>query len=142
METFVYRKIYVVQDASTTDANGTSERPFPTIESAMARLNALVEKNILSISESMPGDVHFTGSFTASSIGGSGFINLPSGVGHLKIVGEGSGATINANTRGRVLNIPSGTNVTLENITLKSGSATNGGGIKTQEILPLTKALQ
>ncbi|MBR3549767.1 MAG: leucine-rich repeat protein [Treponema sp.] len=129
VETFVYRKIYVVQDASTTDANGTSERPFPTIESAMARLNALVEKNILSISESMPWEVHFTGSFTASSIGGSGFINLPSGVGHLKIVGEGSGATINANTRGRVLNIPSGTNVTLENITLKSGSATNGGGI-------------
>ncbi|MBO4387151.1 MAG: hypothetical protein J5817_09095, partial [Treponema sp.] len=122
VHTFIYRKIYVDSASSSTKQNGTSEQPYKAIESAMARLSEVAGANIVtSISETTPWELHVTGTFTASSIDGNGFIDIPSSLTYLKIVGEGSGATIDANTKGRVLNIPSGANVTLESITLKNG---------------------
>ncbi|MBR4245619.1 MAG: hypothetical protein IKQ13_01330 [Treponema sp.] len=131
VETFVYRKIYVSQTGNDTSGNGTSEKPFATIEKAMTRLTEVATKGIRSgeISAATPWELHVSGTYTASSISGGGFLDIPSVVDYLKIVGEGSGATIDANTKGRVLNIPSSATVTLENITLKNGRATNGGGI-------------
>lgn len=130
VETFVYRKIYVEQGASSSNANGTSERPYPSIESAMTRLSEVAGANtITGISATNPWELHVKGTLKAPSGIGQNFINVPSSVGHLKIVGEGSGATIDADSKCRVLNVASGANVTVENITLKNGSTTTGGGV-------------
>lgn len=130
VHTFVYRKIYVEQGASSSNANGTSERPYPSIESAMARLGEVAGAGIItSISATNPWELHVKGTLTAPSGIGQNFINVPSSVGHLAIIGEGSGATIDADSKCRVLNVASGANVTVQNITLKNGSATTGGGV-------------
>lgn len=130
VETFVYRKIYVEQGASSSNANGTSERPYPSIESAMTRLSEVAGAGIItSISATNPWELHVKGTLTAPSDIEQNFINVPSSVGHLAIIGEGSGATIDADSKCRVLNVASGANVTVQNITLKNGSATTGGGV-------------
>lgn len=130
VETFVYRKIYVEQGASSSNANGTSERPYPSIESAMTRLSEVAGAGIItSISATNPWELHVKGTLKAPSGIGQNFINVPSSVGHLAIIGEGSGATIDADNKCRVLNVASGANVTVENIMLKNGSATTGGGV-------------
>ncbi|HBB14386.1 MAG TPA: hypothetical protein DCZ76_08935 [Treponema sp.] len=130
VETFVYRKIYVEQGASSSNANGTSERPYPSIESAMTRLSEVAGANIITgISATNPWELHVKGTLKAHSGIGQDFINVPSSVGHLAIIGEGSGATIDADNKCRVLNVASGASVTVENITLKNGSATTGGGV-------------
>lgn len=130
VETFVYRKIYVEQGASSSNANGTSERPYPSIESAMTRLSEVAGAGIITgISATNPWELHVKGTLKAPSGIGQDFINVPSSVGHLAIIGEGSGATIDADSKCRVLNVASGANVTVQNITLKNGSATTGGGV-------------
>lgn len=130
VHTFVYRKIYVEQGASSSNANGTSERPYPSIESAMTRLSEVAGAGIITgISATNPWELHIKGTLKAPSGIGQDFINVPSSVGYLKIVGEGSGATIDADTKCRVLNVASGASVTVQNITLKNGSATTGGGV-------------
>lgn len=129
VHTFVYRTIYVDSASSSSKPNGTSEQPYKTIESAMTRLNEVAAKNIISVSATNPWELHVKGTLKAPSGIGQDFINVPSSVGHLKIVGEGSGATIDADSKCRVLNVASGANVTVENITLKNGSATTGGGV-------------
>lgn len=130
VETFVYRKIYVEQGASSSNANGTSERPYPSIESAMTRLSEVAGANIITgISATNPWELHVKGTLKAPSGIGQNFINVPSSVGHLKIVGEGSGATIDADSKCRVLNVASGANVTVQNITLKNGRTSFGGGV-------------
>ncbi len=134
VECFVYRKIYVKQGASDSGATGTSELPFGTIEKAMARLNEVAGKNIRQseISGTSPWELHVNGTPTVptSSIAGGSFIDVSSSIGHLAIIGEGSGATIDANNKGRVLNIASGASVTVQNITLKNGNSTEGGGVR------------
>ena len=130
VETFVYRKIYVEQGASSSNANGTSERPYPSIESAMTRLSEVAGAGIITgISATNPWELHVKGTLKAPSGIGQDFINVPSSVGHLKIVGEGSGATIDADSKCRVLNVASGANVTVQNITLKNGRTSFGGGV-------------
>lgn len=130
VHTFVYRTIYVDSASSSSNANGTSERPYPSIESAMTRLSEVAGANIITgISATNPWELHVKGTLKAPSGIGQDFINVPSSVGHLKIVGEGSGATIDADSKCRVLNVASGANVTVQNITLKNGSATTGGGV-------------
>lgn len=129
VHTFVYRKIYVDSASSSTNPNGTSEQPYKTIESAMTRLNEVAAKNIISISETSPWELHVTGTLTAPSGTGENFINVTPAIGHLKIVGEGSGATIDADSKGRVLNVQNGASVTIKDITLKKGSAVTGGGV-------------
>ncbi len=130
VETFVYRKIYVEQGASSSNANGTSERPYPSIESAMTRLSEVAGAGIITgISATNPWELHVKGTLKAPSGIEQNFINVPSSVGHLAIIGEGSGATIDADSKCRVLNVASGANVTVQNITLKNGSATTGGGV-------------
>lgn len=129
VHTFVYRTIYVDSASSSTNPNGTSEQPYKTIESAMTRLNEVAAKNIISISETSPWELHVTGTLTAPSGTGENFINVTPAIGYLKIVGEGSGATIDADTNCRVLNVASGANVTIENITLKNGRQSGGSGV-------------
>ncbi len=133
VETFVYRTIYVKQGADDSTATGTTELPFGTIEKAMERLNEVAAKGIRAseISETTPWELHVTGTPTvpASTISGGSFINVSSTIGNLAIIGEGDGATIDANSKGRVLNVASGANVTIKDITLKGGNATSGGCI-------------
>ena len=133
VETFIYRTIYVKQDADDSTATGTTELPFGTIEKAMERLNEVAAKGIRAseISETTPWELHVTGTPTvpASTISGGSFINVSSTIGNLAIIGEGDGATIDANSKGRVLNVASGANVTIKDITLKGGNATSGGCI-------------
>ena len=133
VETFIYRTIYVKQGADDSTATGTTELPFGTIEKAMERLNEVAAKGIRAseISETTPWELHVTGTPTvpASTISGGSFINVSSTIGNLAIIGEGDGATIDANSKGRVLNVASGANVTIKDITLKGGNATSGGCI-------------
>lgn len=130
VETFVYRKIYVEQGASSSNANGTSERPYPSIESAMTRLSEVAGANIITgISATNPWELHVKGTHKAPSGIGNNFINATSAIQYLKIIGEGSGATIDADTNCRVLNVASGANVTIENITLKNGRQSGGSGL-------------
>ena len=123
VETFVYRKIYVSQTGNDTSGNGTSERPFATIEKAMARLNEVAAKGIRSeeISAATPWELHVSGTITATAITGEALIEADSTVGNLAIIGEGSGATINANKKGRVLYVDSDTSVTIKSVTLTGG---------------------
>lgn len=133
VETFVYRKIYVSQTGNDTSGNGTSERPFATIEKAMARLNEAASKGIRAneISTDNPWELHVSGTPTAptSNISGNALIDVSSTIGNLAIIGDGSGATIDANSKGRVVNVAAGANATMQNITLKGGNATSGGCI-------------
>lgn len=129
VHTFVYRTIYVDSASSSSKPNGTSEQPYKTIESAMTRLNEVAAKNIISISETSPWELHVKGTHKAPSGIGNNFINATSAIQYLKIIGEGSGATIDADTNCRVLNVASGANVTIENITLKNGRQSGGSGV-------------
>lgn len=123
VETFVYRKIYVSQTGNDTSGNGTSERPFATIEKAMARLKEVASKGIRSeeISADTPWELHVSGTITATAITGEALIEADSTIGNLAIIGEGSGATINANKKGRVLHVDSNTSVTIKSVTLTGG---------------------
>ncbi len=134
VKTFVYRKVYVAASGYPAgEATGTSERPFNTMEAAMARLTEVASSlnSTMAITESNPWELHVIGTITApSSFSEVSFINVPGTITQLKILGEGSGATIDANSKARVLYISSGANVTIENITLTNGNASeNGGGV-------------
>ena len=135
VKTFVYRSVYLSSSGNNTTANGTSERPYKTAEAAMARLKELASTSIHSISETTPWELHVVGTIKASSIAenSKAFIDVPSSIGFLKIVGEGSGATLDANEKGRVLYVANGANVTIQNITLQKGKVTGdgnyGGGV-------------
>ena len=129
VKTFVYRSVYLSSSGNDTTANGTSERPYKTAEAAMARLTELASTSIHSISEATPWELHVVGTIKASSISGAAFIDVPSSIGNLKIVGEGDNATIDANQKGRVLYVQNGANVTIQNITLKKGSNQFGAGV-------------
>ncbi len=133
VETFVYRKIYVSQGASTSNATGTSERPFATIEQAMARLNEAASKGIRSgeITASNPWELHVSGTITATAITGSegAVIEVDEDIKCLAIIGEGSGATIDANALGTVVHVGGGGGVSMENVTLKNGASLYGGGV-------------
>lgn len=135
VKTFVYRSVYLSSSGDNDTANGTSERPYKTVEAAMARLTELANTSIHSISETTPWELHVVGTIKATSIAPSSkaFIDVPSSITYLKIVGEGSGATIDANEKGRVLYVANGANVTIQNITLQKGKVTGdgnyGGGV-------------
>jgi len=133
VETFVYRKIYVKQGADDSTATGTSERPFPTIEKAMERLTEAASKGIRSgeISAETPWELHVTGTPTAptSNITGNAIIDVNSTIGHLAIIGEGSGATIDANSKGRIVYVSGGASVTMQDVTLTNGSSDIGGAV-------------
>ncbi|MBP5697205.1 MAG: hypothetical protein J6X11_11265 [Treponema sp.] len=109
VETFVYRKIYVKQGADDSTATGTSERPFPTIEKAMERLTEAASKGIRSgeITASNPWELHVSGTITATAITGSegAVIEVDEDIKCLAIIGEGSGATIDANALGTVVHV-------------------------------------
>ncbi|MCR5317153.1 MAG: hypothetical protein K6E22_02915, partial [Treponema sp.] len=131
VETFVYRKIYVKQGASDSDATGTSERPFGTIEKAMARLSEAASKGIRSgqISATTPWELHVSGTFTATEITGEAFITVTAPITHLALIGEGSGATIDANALGTVVHVGGDASVSMQNLTLQNGNTTSGGGV-------------
>lgn len=131
VKTFVYRSVYLSSSGNNDTANGTSERPYKTAGAAMARLTELASTSIHSISETNPWELHVVGTIKASSIAPSSkaFIDVPSSIGFLKIVGEGSGATLDADQKGRVLYVQNGANVTIQNITLKKGSNQFGAGV-------------
>lgn len=130
VKTFVYRSVYLSSNGNDTTANGTSERPYKTAEAAMARLTELASTSIHSISEATPWELHVVGTIKASSIAANSkaFIDVPGSISFLKIVGEGSGATLDANEKGRVLYVANGANVTIKDITLQKGKVTENGG--------------
>jgi len=131
-ETFVYRKIYVSESGDDTGGTGTSERPFATIQRAMKRLNEVAGLNVTSeaISSSTPWELHVKGCPTPpSSISGLVLIDVTSTIGHLKIIGDGSGAKIDANKKGRIISVQASASVSMQNIELTKGWANNGGGV-------------
>jgi len=131
VKTFVYRKVYVSASGYPAgEATGTSERPFNTMKAAMARLTEVASSlnSTMAITESNPWELHVIGTIKATSIYGNAFIDVPSSIGFLKIVGEGSGATLDANEKGRVLYVANGANVTIKDITLQKGKVTENGG--------------
>jgi len=131
VKTFVYRKVYVSQYGSA-DGNGTSERPFDTVAKAMNHINQASGDlaSTLGIAESTPWELHVKGSPTGptNTISGNALINVVPGINYLKIIGEGSGATISANSKGRVLYVGGSTSVTIENVTLTGGNTNQDGG--------------
>lgn len=131
VETFVYRKIYISSSGNDTTGNGTSERPFATIEQAMARLNEAASKGILSgqISATTPWELHVTGTFTATEITGDAFITVTATITHLALIGEGSGATIDADDKGTIVYVGGSASVSMQNLTLQNGNDTRGGGV-------------
>ncbi|MBR4386753.1 MAG: hypothetical protein IKP51_09565 [Treponema sp.] len=132
VETFVYRKIYVSGSGSDTSGTGTSERPFASIQKAMVRLNEVApyDDTSESIAQDQPWELHVSGCpALPESITGGSLIDVTSSIHYLKIVGDGSGATIDANKKGRVLNVGAGSYVSIENVTLKNGSSSFGGGV-------------
>lgn len=135
VKTFVYRSVYLSSSGEDATANGTSEHPYQTAKAAMARLTELAATSIYSINETTPWELHVVGTIKASSIAANSkaFIDVPSSITYLKIVGEGSGATLDANEKGRVLYVANGANVTIQNITLQKGKVTGdgnyGGGV-------------
>ncbi len=135
VETFVYRKIYVSQTGNDTSGNGTSELPFATIEKAMTRLNEVASKGIRAseIRTDNPWELHVSGTPTAptSNISGNALIDVSSTIGNLAIIGEGSGATIDANQKGRVLYVASNTSVTIKSVTLTGGGVPSSIGRNT-----------
>ena len=131
VENFVYRKIYVSQGADDNTATGTSERPFPTIEKAMARLTEAASKGIRSgeITATTPWELHVTGTLTAAPITGDALIKVDDNISFLKIIGDGSGATIDANSNGRIVYVDGGASVTMQDVTLTHGSSDIGGAV-------------
>ena len=137
VKTFVYRKVYVSQYGSA-DGNGTSERPFDTVAKARNHINQASGDlaSTLGIAESTPWELHVKGSPTGptNTISGNALINVVPGINYLKIIGEGSGATISANSKGRVLYVKGGTSVTVENVTLTGGNTNqDGGGVHVEQ---------
>ncbi|MBR4387143.1 MAG: hypothetical protein IKP51_11560 [Treponema sp.] len=136
VESFVYRKIYVSQGASTSTATGTSERPFATIEQAMARLNEAASNGIRSgqITATTPWELHVTGTITATEpISGDALIRVDDTIAYLAIIGEGSGATIDADKKGTIVYVGGDASVSMQTVTLKNGydptSTVGGGGV-------------
>lgn len=134
VKTFVYRSVYLSSSGNNDTANGTSERPYKTAEAAMARLTELASTSIHSISEATPWELHVIGEIKANSntdlASSSCFVNVSGlSIQHLAIIGEGSGAIINANEKATVLHVCGGANVSMENITLTKGSGVSGGGV-------------
>lgn len=134
VKTFVYRSVYLSSSGDDTTANGTSERPYKTVKKAMERLTELATNSVLTTSEDSPWELHVIGEIKANSntdlASSSWFVNVSGlSIQHLAIIGEGSGAIINANEKAPVLHVCSGANVSMENITLTKGSGGSGGGV-------------
>ena len=136
VETFVYRRIYVSQTGNDTTGTGTSERPFATIQKAMNRLSEVATLNVTkdAISATTPWELHVIGCPTppSGSISGNGLIDATSDIQFLKIVGDGDGAKIDADEKGRILYVNAGVTVSMQNIELTKGKATGdigGGGV-------------
>ena len=131
-ETFVYRKIYVAENGNDS-GTGTSERPFATIQKAMNRLNEVASHSVTkeAISATTPWELHVIGCPTppSSSISGNGLIVATSNIQFLKIVGDGEGAKIDANGKGRILYVKNGATVSMQNIELTNGSSASGSGV-------------
>ncbi|MBP5439083.1 MAG: hypothetical protein J6Y30_14005 [Treponema sp.] len=132
VETFVYRQIYVSSSGNDTSGNGTIEKPFATIEKAMTRLTEVATKGIRSgeISAANPWELHVSGTITATELSNEeAVIYVDANIAHLAIIGEGSGATIDADDLGTILYIGGDANVSMENVTLKNGNSSKGGGV-------------
>lgn len=137
VETFIYRTIYVKQGADDSTATGTTELPFGTIEKAMERLNEVAAKGIRAseISETTPWELHVTGTITATdTITGDALIAVDDTIAYLAIIGEGSGATIDADDKGTIVYVGGDASVSMQTITLKNGydpsaSSAGGGGV-------------
>lgn len=132
VETFVYRRIYVSQTGNDTTGTGTSERPFATIQKAMNRLSEVATLNVTkdAISATTPWELHVIGCPTppSGSISGNGLIDATSDIQFLKIVGDGDGAKIDADEKGRILYVNAGATVSMQNIELTKGNPTSGNG--------------
>lgn len=134
VQTFIYKSIYLSSSGDDDTANGTSERPYKTVKKAMERLTELATNSVLTTSEDSPWELHVIGEIKANSntdlASSSCFVNVSGlSIQHLAIIGEGSGAIINANEKATVLHVCGGANVSMENITLTKGSGVSGGGV-------------
>lgn len=111
--------IYVSASGNDSNSGVSSSKAFKTIAAAAKAC------------KSCKTEIKVVGTFTASSA--SDLQSIPNSdditVSSITLTGTGSGATINANSKGSALTINKAILVTIENITIKGGNTTNGAGL-------------
>ena len=118
---------FFVSSSGTNDPSndGSQQYPFGTVDKAVFYINEINDgtQNFI---------INVSGNCVAEEIAGNNsVVNIEPGQKlTLTIQGkDGQTATINANNHGRVMYVGANANVTLQNITLTGGSASNGGGV-------------
>lgn len=111
--------IYVSNSGNDSTGRGTSTKPYATIQTA-AKETWKAQAYTISVS----GTLKATSTDTLQSIPSDTKVKATS----ITLSGSNS-ATINANSKGSALTISKAVPVTIKNITITGGSATNGGGI-------------
>ena len=122
VDKFALSRIYVSSKKSDSKETGTRAEPYKSVARAM---NALLDKDT---DYTILVDGELTGAQTipdALTTEAGGTYKAKS----LVIKGAGAGAKINGNNEGTALTIRTAVPVTIKNITITGGKATNGGGI-------------
>ena len=111
--------IYVSASGNDSYSGVSSSKAFKTIAAAAKTC------------KSCKTEIKVVGTFSASSA--SDLQSIPNSdditVSSITLTGTGSGATINANSKGSAFTINKAILVNIENITLKGGNSTNGAGL-------------
>lgn len=111
--------IYVSASGNDSYSGASSSKAFKTIAAAAKTC------------KSCKTEIKVVGTFSASSA--SDLQSIPNSdditVSSITLTGTGSGATINANSKGSAFTINKAILVNIENITLKGGNTTNGAGL-------------
>ena len=122
VDKFALSRIYVSSRKEGSKETGTRAEPYKSVARAM---NALLDKDT---DYTILVDGELTGAQTipdALTTEAGGTYKAKS----LVIKGAGAGAKINGNNEGTALTIRTAVPVTIENLTITGGKATNGGGI-------------
>ena len=122
VDKFALSRIYVSSKKSDSKETGTRAEPYKSVARAM---NALLDKDTdytILVDGELAGAQTIPDALTTEA---GGTYKAKS----LVIKGAGAGAKINGNNEGTALTIETDVPVTIENLTITGGKATNGGGI-------------
>ncbi len=98
---------------------GTNSAPYSSIKNALAAINA--DATEITVSGTVYGN---------QTVNSSDWPSSASSVTAITIAGTGTSPTLNGNSSGTVLTVnASGKEITLKDLTIKNGNATNGGGL-------------
>ena len=122
VDKFALSRIYVSSRKEDSKETGTRAEPYKSVARAM---NALLDKDTdytILVDGELTGAQTIPDTLTTEA---GGTYKAKS----LVIKGAGAGAKINGNNEGTALTIRTAVPVTIENLTITGGKATNGGGI-------------